>query len=254
MNELEYSNFLKEETDLEREAGLILEHHGIKGQRWGIRRSPEQLGHKKKESMIKGAISSVKKRAANAKKASAKKRAIKAKAQEKKQEESNEEIRKKLLSSTDPAFIYKYRQLLDSKELQDRIDRITKEQKIKDLIPNPNAKRKKQIKKGEETLRSMANMAESVGKLYDTYNKISGGNTEASSGNKPSNQNTQKKSQKKSQKKKDEKAKAAKQLFSDPGMQALLDLGMVTPADRKDISERAREENEKRKKSWGTSS
>lgn len=24
----------------------FLEHHGIKGQRWGIRRTPEQLGHK----------------------------------------------------------------------------------------------------------------------------------------------------------------------------------------------------------------
>lgn len=24
----------------------ILEHHGIKGQRWGVRRTPEQLGHK----------------------------------------------------------------------------------------------------------------------------------------------------------------------------------------------------------------
>lgn len=30
----------------ENRADEFLEHHGIKGQRWGIRRTPEQLGHK----------------------------------------------------------------------------------------------------------------------------------------------------------------------------------------------------------------
>ena len=40
MNELEYSDFLKRETNLEREAGLILEHHGILGQKWGVKNGP----------------------------------------------------------------------------------------------------------------------------------------------------------------------------------------------------------------------
>ena len=49
MTELEYSEFLKSETDLEREAELYsLEHHGIKGMKWGVRRTPEQLVHKSK--------------------------------------------------------------------------------------------------------------------------------------------------------------------------------------------------------------
>ena len=31
-----------------------IEHHGIKGQRWGVRRSPEQLGHFKKRVFVSG--------------------------------------------------------------------------------------------------------------------------------------------------------------------------------------------------------
>lgn len=30
----------------------FLEHHGIKGQRWGIRRTPEQLGHKVSKDLL----------------------------------------------------------------------------------------------------------------------------------------------------------------------------------------------------------
>lgn len=31
----------------------FLEHHGVKGQRWGVRRTPEQLGHRIKEGAKK---------------------------------------------------------------------------------------------------------------------------------------------------------------------------------------------------------
>lgn len=243
MNELEYSDFLKGETDLEREAGLILEHHGIKGQRWGVRRTPEQLGHKKRGAFT-GVISSIKKKQAAAKKKAAKKKAAKQKQDAKKQEESDEKIREKLLTSTDPAFIYKYRTLLDSKELQDRIDRINKEQKIKELIPDPNAKRKKTMKSGEDFLKSAASMADSVGKIYDTYNKISG---DKGKSKKDKDKSDDKKKDKSKNSDIDATVKATQQFFSDPGVRAMLALGMVTPADRKDLSKRAQEENEKRK-------
>lgn len=242
MTELEYSDFLKEETDLEREANLILEHHGIKGQRWGVRRyqnadgSLTDAGSKRYAKKKSGGIiaSIKKKRAAKARKA---KRA-KAKA-EKKKTESNEEIRKKLLTSTDPEFLYKNRALLTSNELKERIDRITTEARMKDLIPDPNAKRKKAIKQGEESLKSLASMAESVGKIYKVYNQFSGDGKKDSGGG--GQQNDKKKDEKKKdseltkKEKKDKKkdaaanAKAAKELFSDPGMQALLALGMAQP-------------------------
>lgn len=251
MTELEYSDFLKEETDLEREANLILEHHGVKGMHWGVRRTPEQLGHKKKGLTLSGFVSSVKKPAVKAKKVRAKKKAAKVKAQSKKQEESNEEIRKKLLDSTDPAFIYKHRQLLDNKELQDRIDRINKEQRIKELIPDPNAKKKKAMKSGEEFLKSAASMADSVGKIYDAYNKVTGGDK---TGKGKKDKSDDKKKDKSKNSDLDATVKATQQFFSDPGIRAMLALGMVTPGDRKNINKQAKEENEKRKKTWSSNS
>lgn len=39
-----------------------LQHHGIKGQRWGVRRTPAQLGHAPKGSKLKKAANTVKKK------------------------------------------------------------------------------------------------------------------------------------------------------------------------------------------------
>lgn len=288
MNELEYSDFLKGETDLEREAGLILEHHGIKGQRWGVRRTPEQLGHKTGGG-LKGAISLLKKKRAAAKKKAAKKKAAIEKAAKKKaeaeaaeaakkKEEEDAKIKEKLLTSTDPVYIYQHRDLLDTKELQDRIDRIMKEQKIKELIPDPNAKRKKVMKTGEDFLKSAASMADSVGKLYDTYNKVTGKKNDSGGGgkkdkkdkpkqqnDKPEDNSSKDKTNSSDSGKKDDKdgknkpkaeqrqekfdakttAKAAEQFFNDPGIQALLALGMVAPVDREKINERAKQKGHK---------
>ena len=33
----------------------VLSHHGIKGQKWGVRRSPEELGHRVPRSTIRAA-------------------------------------------------------------------------------------------------------------------------------------------------------------------------------------------------------
>lgn len=39
-----------------------LQHHGIKGQRWGVRRTPAQLGHAPKGSKLKKAANTIKKK------------------------------------------------------------------------------------------------------------------------------------------------------------------------------------------------
>lgn len=160
MNELEYSDFLKMETDLEREAELIsLEHHGIKGMKWGIRRSPEQLGHKTKKRSI---FSKVKKAAKKTKKVA-----------EKKEEESVEKIREKVLKSTDPRYIAKHLKYLDDNELQGRINRISKETAIKKMAADASGK--KAIKQGEDFMKSLASMAESAEKVYKAIDTITGG-------------------------------------------------------------------------------
>lgn len=163
MNELEYSDFLKMETDLEREAELIsLEHHGIKGMKWGVRRSPEQLGHRtKKRSIFSKVKKAVKKTAKKTKKAT-----------EKKEEESAEKIREKVLKSTDPRYIAKHLKYLDDNELQGRINRISKETTIKKMAADASGK--KAMKNAEDFLKQLSSMAESAQKIYIAYDVASG--------------------------------------------------------------------------------
>lgn len=166
MTELEYSEFLKGETDLEREADIIsLEHYGVKGMHWGVRRTPEQLGYKRKPKKKKTRLLAKMRKSAKKKKQKAEKK------KETEKQESREELREKVLKSSDPKFIYKHMDLLDTKELEDRLQRINKETRMKELA---NPKKKEKIKTAEDWLKSAASMAESVGKIYDAYNKVSG--------------------------------------------------------------------------------
>lgn len=138
----------------------FLEHYGVKGQRWGVRRTPEQLGHKGK--------STIKRIMAKLKKSSAKKKKQKAK----KEQESDEEIKKKVLKSVDAKYIYKHRALLDDRELQGRIDRINKEATLKKLA-QPEDQLYKTAKKGDNWLKTTASMAKSVSEIYTAANVIS---------------------------------------------------------------------------------
>lgn len=159
MSSFEKSDQMKSEYD-------YLEHHGVKGQKWGIRRTPEQLGHKK--SLLKGASESLKRRR---KKAAAKKakKAAKAKVdQAKKKEESAEEIREKVLKSVDPKLIYKHKNLLSDQELQERINRIQKEQQLKKMIADSTVTIEKLLKDADAMMKPVYSLYkgydESIGK------------------------------------------------------------------------------------------
>lgn len=151
MNDLAYSDALKE---------LYLEHHGVKGQKWGVRRTPAQLGHKEP-----GRLSRLRQRIKAAQKKSRKK-------SEAKKVESEAEIREKVLKSVDPKYIYKHRALLDDKELQGRIDRINKEATLKRLA-QPEDQLYKQAQKGKNWIRTAADMSNSVKDIYTAMNVIS---------------------------------------------------------------------------------
>lgn len=85
-----------------------LYHHGIKGQKWGIRRyqNPDgtltALGRKRQGDY----------------------------------EKAKEEARSKLLKSTDASEIYEYKDLLTTAEINERIDRINKEASLRSLTEN----------------------------------------------------------------------------------------------------------------------
>lgn len=138
----------------------FLEHYGVKGQKWGVRRTPEQLGHRG-ESAIKRITKKLKQ-------ASQKKK----KKQEKVKQESDDEIRQKVLKSVDPKYIYKHRALLDDKELQGRIDRINKETTLKKMA-EPGDKAYKVAKKGDDWLKTASSMSKSVSEIYTAMNVIS---------------------------------------------------------------------------------
>lgn len=148
-----------------------LEHHGIKGMHWGERRTPEQLGHKPKGKKKAGIIQNFKKKAAKRKAQAAKAKAKKKVQNEQKKEEltekQKEELREKLLKSTDAKFISKHMDLLGTKEIKDRIDRIDTETKLKKLTVDD--KKKKQLDKGMEWVGNIGKLAETTSKVAKAY-------------------------------------------------------------------------------------
>lgn len=102
--------------------GDVLYHHGIKGQKWGIRRfqnkdgSLTAAGRKRRgEGDGDNGTNSSK-------------------------DETPEETRSRLLKSTDAKEIYENRHLLTTNELNERINRIDTEQRLKSKIADEHAK------------------------------------------------------------------------------------------------------------------
>ena len=110
-----------------------LAHHGIKGQKWGVRRTPEQLGHKtisgeKLKKKAKAAVGSVKVSGIKAGKAAGK--FIKDqydKNKEKKKEALIEEL------SEHPGRMYKHRKELSKDDVDTILARSEMKRKLKDI-------------------------------------------------------------------------------------------------------------------------
>lgn len=159
-----------------------LEHHGVKNQKWGEKNGPPyplsrgkdgrvtQTQKKKKQSLIARA------KANHRKKVMAKERAKKAaerkkqKAKEAEENLSKEELREKLLKSTDPKFIAKHMDLLETKEIKDRLDRIDTEAKLKKLLKDD--KSKKQVQAGMEWVGNIQKIAEATAKTAGAYTAV----------------------------------------------------------------------------------
>lgn len=103
-----------------------LEHYGILGMKWGVRRTPEELGHRTSSSSKKKSTSNVEKE----KKDTAKKKAQLAK-KAAKQKEAADKRRQAILN--DPTKLYKHRREFSQEEINNALKQFEWEKRLQDF-------------------------------------------------------------------------------------------------------------------------
>ena len=126
-----------------------LYHYGVKGMKWGIRRTPAQLGHK-----VGKAAKSAGRGIKNAVGKAAESR--KAKKEAKKQAELNKKVRKKKISE------------LTDDELKQKIARLELEKRYRDLVKDSQPKKKESIVVGALRDASKSSMKNLMEQTMDT--------------------------------------------------------------------------------------
>lgn len=133
-----------------------LYHYGVLGMHWGVRRTPEQLGHRTKSS---GSARSAKARVNKKKVGSTKPMTA----------EEKESKKKEAMDSHDPRQVYANKDLFSDDELRSAYTRLLMEKQIKDLTP-------KQKNKGAEYIDAAIKWGGKVTSLIGTgvgiYNAV----------------------------------------------------------------------------------
>ena len=162
-----------------------LEHHGIEGQKHGVRNGPPYplkpaISRAVKESAKKepkqGIIAKYKANKIAKKRKAAQVEALK-KAREEKDRKQQEEkakadLKKKVTESRDPALLYKHADLFSTDELREMKNRLSVEEEIKKLSPSIVDKGQQFIKKAQTTADVLGKTANVLDNGIKTYNNV----------------------------------------------------------------------------------
>ena len=195
------------------DTGEYLEHHGIKGQRWGVRKKRETSGRRRSGTSKQSAsdiiksiktkqnarkIAKFKAEEARAKerlkvttaknKAKVAKANLKAAKKNKATTINSEELKKMTVDEQKQAILkqrsgkalYKNADLFTTDELAAAIRRLQLENTLRDIDPKQKSKGEQYLdkaKKLNDTMNTVTNTIESGAKLYQTINKYLGSDT-----------------------------------------------------------------------------
>ena len=130
-----------------------LTHHGIKGMKWGVRRSPTQLGHKTSSKKKKGP--SLSERFAAKKKLKAKQKAAEVARRAKQTKEEYESAKKKAIESGTAEDVLKFKGKLTNQELNTAVNRLNMESQLSQL-------NSRTVKTGMDKVESVANKIDRI--------------------------------------------------------------------------------------------
>lgn len=145
-------------------------HYGIKGMKWGIRRTAEQLGHKIKSKFSRKKSSSDESGSQTSSKKIQGSVTVKGTKQNPgttrtSDGSSIEERKQKVLESRSAKELYNNADLFTTQELQQAYNRLVLEKNIKNLSP-------KEVSKGQQMLNKYVDTAENISKFLNSTNKV----------------------------------------------------------------------------------
>lgn len=145
-------------------------HYGIKGMKWGIRRTAEQLGHKVKSKFSRKKSSSDESGSQTSSKKIQGSVTVKGTKQNPgttrtSDGSSLEERKQKVLESRSAKELYNNADLFTTQELQQAYNRLVLEKNIKNLSP-------KEVSKGQQMLNKYVDTAENISKFLNSTNKV----------------------------------------------------------------------------------
>lgn len=150
-----------------------LSHHGVKGQKWGIRRTRDQLGYKdrpRKRRTAKMALLRLKRRLERAKKnRQEKQKANEAKRQARIQAQAKQK-REEILKN--PRALNRYKKQFTRQELEEAAKRFEAEKKIAIAAADSIAGPRRWLDEGSKYINVAANIMQNMERAMNAYEKL----------------------------------------------------------------------------------